>query len=311
MRNRHRRLANYWTDLEGPKPFDKRFLKTWAYDLSKIGTDPSQAAGFASRFAEVPDPYPSETKRAVAALKPRQVVGGGPTSPTPTTPDAAPVSKITVTASKGLRFVTEAIRNRAYTAAKATDAQIADWDRFRIDKPGLPDSAIIVANLKYKARPLDGVWATPPFLHNASVPNLDALLSPVSARPGSFPIGTTVYDTDLVGFRTDENPGAFTLDTTLSGNYNTGHEFRDLTLLELEVYNKTADLLSDTPIDSRWARLLKITPEEYAKMSDEDRGKARRKLTESALENGMFFGVIGPGLKEDERKAIIEYVKSL
>jgi mono/diheme cytochrome c family protein len=301
----------YWTDLEGPSPYDKRFLKTWDYDLGKIGTDPAQAADFASRFAEVPDPYPDETKRALAALKPRRLLGGGPTGSSPASSTAPPVRTITLSASKGLRVITEVIRERAYKTANLTAAQQAEWDRYRDDKPGLPDSAIIVANLKYKARPLDGVWATPPYLHNTSVPNLDALLSPVSARPGSFPIGTTAYDTDLVGFRTDEDPGSFTLDTTLSGNYNTGHEFRDLTLLELEVHSKTADLLTDLPVDARWARLLKVSPEDYTKLSDEDRGKARRKLTEAALETGKFFGVIGPGLKEDERKAIIEYVKSL
>jgi hypothetical protein len=69
--------------------------------------------------------------------------------------------------------------------------------------------------------------------------------------------------------------------------------------------------LTDLPVDARGARLLKVSPEDYTRLSDEDRGKARRKLTEAALETGKFFGVIGPGLKEDERKAIIEYVKSL
>ena len=94
-------------------------------------------------------------------------------------------------------------------AAGLDAAERAEWDRYRDHKPELPDAAIIVANLKYKARPLDGVWATPPYLHNASVPNLDALLSPVALRPVTFPIGTTVYDTKLVGFRTDVDPGEF------------------------------------------------------------------------------------------------------
>jgi cytochrome c peroxidase len=29
---------------------------------------------------------------------------------------------------------------------------------------------------RYKARPLNGIWATPPYLHNGSVPNLWELL---------------------------------------------------------------------------------------------------------------------------------------
>ena len=39
------------------------------------------------------------------------------------------------------------------------------------------------APLSYKVRPLNGIWATPPYLHNGSVPNLYALLSPVAERP--------------------------------------------------------------------------------------------------------------------------------
>ena len=38
----------------------------------------------------------------------------------------------------------------------------------------------------YKAAPRDGVWATPPFMHNGSVPNLYEMLSrPRSARRNS------------------------------------------------------------------------------------------------------------------------------
>ena len=36
---------------------------------------------------------------------------------------------------------------------------------------------------RYKSRPLDGIWATAPYLHNGSVPNLDALLAAGSGAP--------------------------------------------------------------------------------------------------------------------------------
>ena len=42
---------------------------------------------------------------------------------------------------------------------------------------------------KYKTRPLNGIWATAPYLHNGSVPTLDALLRPAASRPKSFAIG--------------------------------------------------------------------------------------------------------------------------
>jgi len=41
----------------------------------------------------------------------------------------------------------------------------------------------LAAGFGYKARPLNGVWATAPFLHNGSVPTIYDLLSPVAERP--------------------------------------------------------------------------------------------------------------------------------
>lgn len=75
----------------------------------------------------------------------------------------------------------------------------------------------------YKARPLNGVWATAPFLHNGSVPNLDELLKEASARQKTFRIGSAEFDPVLVGYRTDLGESVF--DTTASpGNSNAGHD---------------------------------------------------------------------------------------
>jgi mono/diheme cytochrome c family protein len=75
----------------------------------------------------------------------------------------------------------------------------------------------------YKGRPLNGVWATAPYLHNGSVPNLMELLKPASQRVAQFKVGSREYDVDNVGFRTDQ--GEFTFDATQPGNSNAGHEF--------------------------------------------------------------------------------------
>jgi mono/diheme cytochrome c family protein len=303
----------YWRKSTDPAPFDRRFLITRLLGLAKIGTDPSQAADFAARFALVPDPSPSETNQALTELDPNVVGVGGPTQIGGDTA-AGGTATITVSAAKGLRVITEEIRERAFQKAGLSADERARWDRWRKHTRDLPDNEIIVANLKYKARPLDGIWATPPYLHNASVPNLDALLSPVAARPGSFSIGTTKYDATLVGYRTDGGPNDFTINTTLSGNYNTGHEFRDLTLLELELYiNKTANLRSAESLADRWARLLGLKPDEYKALSPKEQRQRRQELSQKAIADGRatFFGVIGRGLDKSEREAIIEYVKSL
>jgi len=83
---------------------------------------------------------------------------------------------------------------------------------------------------RYKARPLNGIWATAPYLHNGSVPNLDALLQPAAKRPTTFSIGVRTFDPVRVGYLTDV-PGFPKLNvnnpdgTPTTGNSNAGHEF--------------------------------------------------------------------------------------
>jgi hypothetical protein len=77
----------------------------------------------------------------------------------------------------------------------------------------------------YKARPLIGVWATPPFLHNGSVRTVYDLLS--DTRPTSFRYGSSEFDPVHLGYTEDNAPGSRVLDTTISGNHNTGHWWTD------------------------------------------------------------------------------------
>lgn len=130
------------------------------------------------------------------------------------------------------------------------------------------------AGAGYKARPLNGVWATAPFLHNGSVASVYDLLSTQDERPTFVELGNLTFDTEKLGIvqgnaaaklnqRTDlahykltedYQGGHFILDTREPGNFNTGHIF------------------DDKPIAN---------------------------------------GVIGPRLSEDEKMALIEYLKSL
>jgi hypothetical protein len=77
----------------------------------------------------------------------------------------------------------------------------------------------------YKARPLIGVWATPPFLHNGSVRTIFDLLS--DERPASFKFGSREYDPVHLGYVEDSTASGVLLDSSLSGNHNTGHWFTD------------------------------------------------------------------------------------
>jgi len=73
---------------------------------------------------------------------------------------------------------------------------------------------------QYLARPLTGVWATAPYLHNGSVPTLWDLLHPAQ-RPAKFIVGNREYDPAKVGYATGGSGWPF--DTAQPGNSNIGH----------------------------------------------------------------------------------------
>lgn len=90
----------------------------------------------------------------------------------------------------------------------------------------------------YKARPLNGIWATAPYLHNGSVPSLYELFMPScsdaeiasgkACRPNRFTVGTRELDPVKVGFVQRDPaqfPGLFVFDTQLPSNANKGHEY--------------------------------------------------------------------------------------
>jgi len=135
--------------------------------------------------------------------------------PTPT--ESLDLSKLS--SAKGLAYVTAFVGNRAYREANIPTAERPDMDGF-----GLP---IGVRELRaYKARPLAGVWATAPFLHNGSVPSIYQLLSPQDERATTFYKGTFEYDPRHLGYRTEAFANGFMFDTRITGNHNSGHEFR-------------------------------------------------------------------------------------
>lgn len=75
---------------------------------------------------------------------------------------------------------------------------------------------------KYWAATLSGVWARSPYLHNGSVRTMQELLTAPDRRAKSFHRGSRSYDEQALGY-TDE--GAYVLDTSSSGNSNSGHDY--------------------------------------------------------------------------------------
>jgi len=107
---------------------------------------------------------------------------------------------------------------RQFKDLKLTEEQQLEYTGFRSSSqpPNL---------LAYRAKPLAGVWATAPYLHNGSVPNLYQLLLPPAQRKRVFFVGSREFDPKHVGLSMERIPGAFLFDTGLPGNSNAGHPY--------------------------------------------------------------------------------------
>ena len=83
----------------------------------------------------------------------------------------------------------------------------------------------------YIAPPLDGIWATAPYLHNGSVPNLETLLnSKLRPKYWSRDFKNPQYNVDSPGWMykaETESVNKDTYNTTLKGYSNAGHIFGD------------------------------------------------------------------------------------
>lgn len=99
------------------------------------------------------------------------------------------------------------------------------YDQYNTPAAEREGALALQAPCGYKARPLIGVWATPPFLHNGSVRTVFDLLS--ETRPEKFTYGTREFDPVNLGYTEDASLGDSILDTTIAGNHNTGHWWTD------------------------------------------------------------------------------------
>jgi len=129
--------------------------------------------------------------------------------------------------------------NRGLNDAGFTDAEKVALNGYRLypphspknntDKPVSWSSPTVTA---IKSGPLYGVWATGPFLHNGSVPNIEELLSPPEKRSKVFWVGSHEFDPVKLGYRSAEHELAaaeraklFRFDASVPGNGNGGHVY--------------------------------------------------------------------------------------
>jgi hypothetical protein len=179
-----------WT---APNKYGKRFLEVGLVPQTYVGTDPGQFddtrpyAFTAQLSPNMPPPFEG------AEIMPTGVL---------------------------YRILQEELLANALSKLKLSEADSAHLHGYReLPLPPPPRGV-------YKAAPRDGVWATPPFMHNGSVPSLYEVLIPAKERTKKFYVGRE-FDPVKVGLDTSGASGKFLLDTSLRGNSNAGHSFEN------------------------------------------------------------------------------------
>ena len=213
-------------DSEGQYPstppeenlFGVSFVKTHMTPLDDIGTDPLTAKNFALRRVK---------SGAVAPLLPAPFTNA---------------SEVPAPAMLAILVGVAAKDSNLHAQPPFTGPESAELIGYRQKAAGLPPYS--APNLlAYRARPLDGIWATAPYLHNGSVPSLYELLLPPTERSQVFYVGNREFDPDTVGFKSRRGGNGFRFDTRLPGNLNSGHtygtELNDDQRLDLLEFLKT------------------------------------------------------------------------
>ena len=191
-----------------PNVAGNQFIQTHMTRLSVIGTDPLMAVNFVDpRFNVDPGqmrPYIAEEYRK-----------------NPKVPRAAVLSA-----------VAEKIISKQLAAFKQTldQKQLSELTghHLRDEKPPIDPPA-------YKARPLNGIWATAPYMHNGSMADLYQTLLPEAERETSFYVGSKKFDPKKVGFESNQEGNHFLFKTIddkgapIPGNSNKGHSGKTFT----------------------------------------------------------------------------------
>ncbi|WP_041522547.1 di-heme-cytochrome C peroxidase [Gilvimarinus agarilyticus] len=123
--------------------------------------------------------------------------------------------------------------NAAKPAGASSEAAAATRKHLDFDQVDELSPAALMA---YKGRPLNGIWATAPFMHNGSVSSLYQLFLPSCQQSGDaqlcrhprFSVGQLAFDPIEVGFSQPAAPAdseLFIFDASLPGNSNQGHEY--------------------------------------------------------------------------------------
>jgi hypothetical protein len=181
----------------------KQFIRITRIPYQRVGTDPLYVQGLISRFVQT-------GALAEPLFEGRETVLG---------------------AEFFTKTVGAALRRAMDDADLSQQERLAysDYRFYAKNDPSDPDEPLRSYSPPsfdtLKAGPLLGIWATGPFLHNGSVPNVFELLSPPEERSTEFWVGGRDLDVDRLGYDSSEAHDRFRFDATLPGNRNAGHAY--------------------------------------------------------------------------------------
>jgi processive rubber oxygenase RoxA-like protein len=207
---------SFWSSSHWKPSGNSKVLDAVTIPVAEIKTDIEQANVLMTRTVQVPGFLDVQPTRDLA--KWWGCEGLPPTSATE------------MPYSLGLMTVVDLVARKWMEDQRIPEGtQSIMWDRARLNCPNTAPSP------RYRARPLNGIWATAPYLHNGSVPSLYWLLKPAAERPKSFCMGSRDYDPTQVGFAVVEGETCKTGETKFSatsrdgtpikGNSVDGHSF--------------------------------------------------------------------------------------
>lgn len=184
-----------------PNAVGQQFIQTHMTGLAAIGTDPLMAMNFVNPAFNV-DPG---QMRAYLDVQYR---------------DAPKAPRGAVLTAAGKMIIGKQLA--------AMQPPVDEKQKLELTGFHLPDET--PPNLvAYKARPLNGIWATAPYMHNGSMANLYQTLLPDAERESSFFVGSKIFDPIKVGFASSQDGNHFLFKTVddkgapIPGNSNNGH----------------------------------------------------------------------------------------
>jgi hypothetical protein len=193
-------------------------IKLNAMRPDEVGTDPTAALRIACPIPDIgaltvpPKSYSvkdSQLLKDCAGVKAGEAFSGNPFA-------------------KTVQVAVDSIKQKAYAAAGIDTARqraMEDLDQ----RGGVAWRDTLIDTQPpygpYAARPLYGIWAAAPYLHNGSVPTLYHLLLPPDQRPKTFALGARDYDPVKLGFVVNTNCSSqdCLVDTSETGDGNGGH----------------------------------------------------------------------------------------